>query len=142
MLHTSLLTLQILLLTVSFHLYPRKVTFSTLKMGIEIIFDGKLIILPSRKDLVTENDGWKRLAVSSRKYRLPKLYRILSVIVNPGLSVVILHGNRSKDIETTATTSQVSSDIEVCLQSNTQRSLVNLKLYWRLSKNNTTVIDN
>jgi hypothetical protein len=31
-LHISLLTLQILLLTVSFYLYPRKLTFSTLKL--------------------------------------------------------------------------------------------------------------
>jgi hypothetical protein len=31
MLHISLLTQRILLLTVSFHLYPRKLTFSTLK---------------------------------------------------------------------------------------------------------------
>jgi hypothetical protein len=30
-LHILLLALQILLLTVSFHLYPRKLTFSTLK---------------------------------------------------------------------------------------------------------------
>jgi hypothetical protein len=35
-LHISLLTLEILLLTVSFHLYPRKLTFATLQ-GLRLI---------------------------------------------------------------------------------------------------------
>jgi hypothetical protein len=36
-LHISLLTLQILLITVSFHLYPRKLTFSTLKLELNFL---------------------------------------------------------------------------------------------------------
>jgi hypothetical protein len=87
-----------------------------------------------RKTWQPKTNGWKRVAASNRKYRLSKLYRIVSVIVNPGLSVAILQGNRSKNIETIASISKVSVDIAVCLQNNTQRSLLNLKLYSRLSK--------
>jgi hypothetical protein len=54
MLHISLLTKRILLLTVSFHLYPRKLTFSTLK-----------VIIGEEDDANTEETGTALLVTDS-----------------------------------------------------------------------------